>query len=935
MRGPSQSRVRAAADKKSLRMDVRTKLSREGRAAADCSLQGSETTAPATPTGAVLSATSVDSVLLLGAEAYLLTDEKRLQRQRTANDKIRALLCSVKAKNGPAEGQPSLPPSPRPDVTPAPAAAAATAAATLATGKADAEERSATASPARAQGGRDGPPLPLPEFALLPELPGTVLPSAPRPLRPWQQEQHEQLLLLQQRQLQQLSKDGTQKLQQQESGESLEESLKNGPQPQRQRRETAGAPAARVAAAVAAAGAAATAAGADFFGRLHAECMAVLRLLRPSEEENRRKREAAARVRAVCRLLWRDCSVEIFGSSCTGLSLPGSDLDVCVFADRAPPLRDHFACSRCLCCNSCSSGSDNRSSSSNSNSNSRRTNSKQLEADRRVTCGKEAADGGCCCANVPRKHRGGNSSSGLCCSSCSHGTPKGFQKLLLTAQQHTAAAYSNPPESAVSKIRGFTSCLHELNQAAAAAKFQGVDVGQGAGRFADSIKPVFSARVPICKFRDAETGVAVDLSIDQPSAVFTSLYIRHKLKEFSLLHPLILLNKMALRHWRLNEPFKGGVGSYLLFVLCLHYLQNNAYLRDAKKHRHLNLGHLLFHFLNYFSHQFDAVASSIRQAPVQGSGRLVPRSRVSWKGEPELSAESPLDPLLNLGRSAYQFERVRAAWKEAFVRLASRLKAEFRQDTKEGQWTAAAEEPLLASLFGSDTWAERLGKQFCQASIKSDSGEVLTALRPGLWVPKDVARAAEAAVDCLVAFSSKLSRVPASIGKHNRNEEGVVSESMREEADNMSSLDSDASCRMKRRREWRQNRQKKQRSSSMPTNPNVHIIFDSSESDSATASENPPPVRGFVSSRSGSPSPPSSKERRAFLDSRAASPATAKAAEADSSAQAFPPMISVEDSSSSDSTAKALRRREANKLKRKRRKQRQSAQARKQMQLRG
>lgn len=38
------------------------------------------------------------------------------------------------------------------------------------------------------------------------------------------------------------------------------------------------------------------------------------------------------------------------------------------------------------------------------------------------------------------------------------------------------------------------------------------------------------ARVPICKFRDAATGVAVDVSFDQPSALLTSLYVRFKVR---------------------------------------------------------------------------------------------------------------------------------------------------------------------------------------------------------------------------------------------------------------------------------------------------------------------------------------------------------------------------------------------------------------------
>lgn len=78
---------------------------------------------------------------------------------------------------------------------------------------------------------------------------------------------------------------------------------------------------------------------------------------------------------------------------------------------------------------------------------------------------------------------------------------------------------------------------------------------------------ISSARVPICRFVDTATNVKVDVCVDQPSSVLTSIYVRLQLLRYPLLRPLMLLNKAALRVWGLNEPFKGGVGSYLLFVM--------------------------------------------------------------------------------------------------------------------------------------------------------------------------------------------------------------------------------------------------------------------------------------------------------------------------------------------------------------------------------
>ncbi|KAL8434449.1 hypothetical protein ACSSS7_003147 [Eimeria intestinalis] len=895
-------------------------------------------TAPAAPRGEGGSnaLASFDPVGLIGAEAYLLEDVEQIKQQRRSNEKIRALLNAAKGARNTSQYSSNV--APRTAAARAAAAAPAAAqAAAPAGGSTHAESEANSHSPAPPRVEREGPPLPLPDFALLPELPECGAWEEPRPLRPWQLQQHQQLLLLQQRQLQRTARKSKAEHASSTTGGNGDSSecdsgggvSKEGDQPQlpRRRRETASAAAFRGTAAVAAAGAAAAAAGADFFGRLHAECVAAVRLLRPTEEEERLKRKAAARVRAVCRSLWHDCSVEIFGSSFTALGLPGSDLDLCVFAEMEPPLHVHYACSRCLCCSSSSSSKEGNSSPSSSSTDS---STSHVAAHSRGSCGRDAADTSCCCGRMARKRSSaGSSSTGLCSSNCHHGGSQGLRDVLYAAEEHRDLV-----DSCFRREAEFARCLRELNQAATAAKRQGSDVGPKQGRFADSIEPVVSARVPICKFKDAETGVSVDVSFDQPSAVLTSLYVRHRLKEFALLHPLILLNKMLLRHWRLHEPFKGGVGSYLVFVMCLHFLQNNTHLRDTKKLRHVNLGHLLFNFLHYFGLQFNYEASSIS---VRGNGSLRSKSSRArgpglWRSREErmmLSAESPLDPSRDLGCSAFKIMQVRAAWRQAFLRLAARLMAEVRQSTG-STWNAATEDPLLSCAFGSHTWAEELGRH--AESRDSSSGEALTATRPGLWVSKTLAASEETLVESLMRFSPNLRRWLGVAGDQSSSASSPTLSSI--------SSDSVASCGM-RRRPWERKQQQQQQQHQnkkdlllLPRSKrfNTHVIFDSSESESSTASATPLPVRGFTSSRSSSPSVFAiSKEAR----TQAAAPTTAATTAASSvTAASSPVVIDVEDSSSSGSSVDALRlqaRREANRQKRKRRKQRQAAEARKRM----
>lgn len=73
--------------------------------------------------------------------------------------------------------------------------------------------------------------------------------------------------------------------------------------------------------------------------------------------------------------------------------------------------------------------------------------------------------------------------------------------------------------------------MRALNGAAAAARRRGLNLRCIQGRFADDIELILSARVPICKYKDSETGVSVDVTFEQSSAVLTSLFIRHKVQQ--------------------------------------------------------------------------------------------------------------------------------------------------------------------------------------------------------------------------------------------------------------------------------------------------------------------------------------------------------------------------------------------------------------------
>ena len=64
------------------------------------------------------------------------------------------------------------------------------------------------------------------------------------------------------------------------------------------------------------------------------------------------------------------------------------------------------------------------------------------------------------------------------------------------------------------------------------------------------------------------------------------------------LRPLILVLKAFLWSWKLNDTASGGIGSYLLAILVICYLQNH---KDEEN----DLGQHLVNFFDFYGNKFD------------------------------------------------------------------------------------------------------------------------------------------------------------------------------------------------------------------------------------------------------------------------------------------------------------------------------------------
>ena len=112
-----------------------------------------------------------------------------------------------------------------------------------------------------------------------------------------------------------------------------------------------------------------------------------------------------------------------------------------------------------------------------------------------------------------------------------------------------------------------------------------------------------AAKVPVMKVRSQSCGLRADVVFSQPDGIASSKFIRSKVKEYPQMKPLLLFLKYFLLQRGLHETYTGGMGSYLLCNVVLHFLQRHPSLKNGRYYPGTSLGHLLFDFLKYYGQE--------------------------------------------------------------------------------------------------------------------------------------------------------------------------------------------------------------------------------------------------------------------------------------------------------------------------------------------
>ncbi|GFU12465.1 poly(A) RNA polymerase gld-2 homolog A [Nephila pilipes] len=199
---------------------------------------------------------------------------------------------------------------------------------------------------------------------------------------------------------------------------------------------------------------------------------------------------------------------------------------------------------------------------------------------------------------------------------------------------------------------------------------------------------VIHAKVPILKFIDIESGIEVDLNINNTIGIRNTQLLSSYARIDKRLPPLVVLAKIWARHHGINDAKHNSLSSYSIVLMVIHYLQYrsqppvlpclqklqsdkflpNTDIRKLKLREDLpdfisenyeDLGDLFIGFLKYYSEEFNYLgdAISVRIGCVIPRGDAVhnssPKNKLAhWK---HLCIEEPFD-LTNTARAVFNAE---------------------------------------------------------------------------------------------------------------------------------------------------------------------------------------------------------------------------------------------------------------------------------------
>jgi len=188
-----------------------------------------------------------------------------------------------------------------------------------------------------------------------------------------------------------------------------------------------------------------------------------------------------------------------------------------------------------------------------------------------------------------------------------------------------------------------------------------------------------NTRIPIVKFTHSPTNLSVDICLNQETGTKAAELVRRFGDAMPPLRPLTFVLKYFMAARGLNEPYSGGVGSFLLQMMIVSFLQHREReeFHTSGSESILNLGALLLEFFELYGIDFNYVTTGIS---IRNDGSYFPKGAKNrrenyWQpARPfSLALENPFETDMDCGKSSFRIQLVQRTFEVAFRVLMSHV----------------------------------------------------------------------------------------------------------------------------------------------------------------------------------------------------------------------------------------------------------------------
>ena len=182
-------------------------------------------------------------------------------------------------------------------------------------------------------------------------------------------------------------------------------------------------------------------------------------------------------------------------------------------------------------------------------------------------------------------------------------------------------------------------------------------------KFYSDMKYIANATIPVLKiFSNNEYHkISLDISLENPEHHGEECvnYIKKKIVEYEVLTPLTFALKTILQKAFLNDPYKGGLSSYGVILLIIHFL--NIQQKKGNDISIKSLGKLFYDILYYYGNEYDITNPIIVENEKNIQKIVTIHQFQLMRGEFILI--DPLNISNNVARNTRQYQNIKLAFR--------------------------------------------------------------------------------------------------------------------------------------------------------------------------------------------------------------------------------------------------------------------------------